>query len=140
MRIFPELCAKYQIPLLHKKTAYAVRTVIGDPPDIIYEFNVSPENLHAMLMHESRWYAGYHHEGSVLRLSEPNKILLKKDTLCLFPVLSLTDNKVLLRNAGCQVRDVIATQLSFFVKEYVDPSLPIVIAMGMELHLFAECL
>jgi len=124
VRIFPELCAKYDVPLLSNKNEYATRTAIGEPPDVIYTFNVSPENMHSILMHESTYYTGYHYNGSVLRLNEPNKLILKENALCLFPVIDLgTDNKIILRNAGCNITDTIATQLSFFVKKYADPSL-----------------
>lgn len=127
IRVFPTLCEKHAVTLLPGKTKWAERAVVGQSPDdeIIYEFNVSPEHMHLILMKESDYYAGYHYDASVLRLNQPNQVMLKENVICLFPVLALsTEGHIMLRNAGCNITDTLATQVSFLVKQYVDATIP----------------
>ena len=35
-----------------------------------------------------------------------------------------------MRNAGCNITDVLATQLSFYIRGYIDPTLPITACYG----------
>lgn len=123
---FPAICEKYNVIPLPGKTEFAKRTVIAANEEIVYEFHVNTEDMHRILMNESEDYAGYHSLGSVLLLVDnPDIHLLKPTTICVSPVLPLDENRFILRNAGCNFIDTLATQISFLVRQYIDPSIPV---------------
>jgi hypothetical protein len=124
VRHFSTLCQKHEVDIIPDQSEYANRVVIGEPPEFFYQFNVSPEDMHKILMSESSYYAGYHHDGSILRLNEPNNLILKIGKMCIFPVFPL-ETGALLRNAGCNITDVLASQLSFYIRTFIDPNIPI---------------
>ena len=135
VEIFEGLCLKYDVPLVAGQSDYAIRRcvadgVVGEAPEYYYQFNVLPEDMHKILMGESAYYAGYHYDGSILRLNNPNYISLKEGAMCIFPAFKIEDEKVILRNAGCNIVDVLATQLSFYIRNYLQPDLPILDCYG----------
>ncbi len=116
--IFNEQCEAHQLPPLSGE-AFLSRTEIKE--FVKYEFNLSPESLDALWMEESAHYRGYRNMGSILRLLEPEKPLLKDDVICLFPAQDIGDNQIILRIANCNATETIATQLAFLILKY-EPS------------------
>ncbi|MCL9684888.1 hypothetical protein [Legionella maioricensis] len=120
MDIFPDLCRQYNISPLPGRTEFASSRTPASATELIkYEFYISLDDLDKILMNVSENYVGYRHSGSVLRLAEPNKILMKPGVMCLFPALEMADNNIMLRIAGCNASETISTQLSFLIKKYL---------------------
>ncbi len=120
IKIFPELCAKYGIPLLPSHNEYTRKRVPQGATDLIkYEFFISPNDLDRILMNESDYYRGYRSQGSVLRLAYPLHEAFKRDTICLFPVLEMDSNQIMLRIAGCNASETITTQLAYYFTKYL---------------------
>lgn len=115
--IFPELCRKHNVSCLPGNDAVASRR--SPAPNLIkYEFNISINDFHKILMAESDVYRGYRHGNSLIRLKNPDLELIKEGKICLFPALELVDNKVMLRFAGCNTSEIISTQLAFLLRKY----------------------
>ena len=120
MKIFPELCAQYGIPLLSNHNEYIRKRVPPGATDLIkYEFFISPNDLDRILMNESEFYRGYRSTGSILRLAYPLQEAFKIDTICLFPVLEMDSNQIMLRIAGCNGSETITTQLAYYFTKYL---------------------
>ncbi|WP_058532837.1 hypothetical protein [Legionella saoudiensis] len=120
IKIFPELCAKYGIRLLPSHNEYTRKRVPQGATDLIkYEFFISPNDLDRILMNESDYYRGYRSQGSVLRLAYPLHEAFKRDTICLFPVLEMDSNQIMLRIAGCNASETITTQLAYYFTKYL---------------------
>ena len=116
---FPLLCYKNKIEQHDNRTQFTQRKEL--PGDLIkYEFYISLEQLHDLLMNESSAYVGYRNSGehSVTTLVD-RPFTMKEDELCLFPILVTAPDQFLIRNAGCNFSEVISVQLSFLFKEYL---------------------
>lgn len=70
-------------------------------------------------MNESESYRGYRSTGSILRLAYPLQEAFKIDTICLFPVLEMDSNQIMLRIAGCNASETITTQLAYYFTKYL---------------------
>ena len=111
--IFPNLCNKNKINKEQGRENFSA--IVELPNNLIkYKFYIDPEKLHNMLMQESSFYRGYRQgEHSIMHLANPHTTYLKANNiLCLFPVLPLTENNILIRNAGCNFSETISTQFS----------------------------
>lgn len=83
-----------------------------------YQFHLSADELDSLWMDASSSYAGYRYTGSILRLLEPEKTLLKDGVICLFPAQDIGNHQVILRIANCNTTETIATQLAFLLRKY----------------------
>lgn len=74
--------------------------------------NISPYNLEKLFMYESEHYSGYREGGSISRLVQQGHFYMKADKICLYPIHQIDDHTIMLRNAGCQMSETIAVQVS----------------------------
>ena len=121
MDAFPRLCEREQINKFPNKSVYAERAVLPKSTGkslVKYEFYISPLELDKLLLESSPYYLGYRGGSSILTLLEPSKPLLKPNVMCLFPVF-IDAESMLIRNAGCNFSDTIASQLSFHIREHL---------------------
>lgn len=114
--MFPYLCHKNDLsPLPGHDSLTIKKTLPGDLTK--YEFHISPDTLHKLLMEECQYYQGYRAGYSVYDLAHPEYQYYKPGTMCLFPILSIDDQSVWIRNAGCNVSEVLSVQLSVLIQQ-----------------------
>lgn len=77
--------------------------------------NISPSHLEQLFMYESAHYSGYREGGSLSRLDQQGNFTIKNDRICLYPIYQIDEHTIIPRNAGCQMSETIAVQLSYFV-------------------------
>ncbi len=115
---FERLCYKNGIEKLPGQEKYCQRKDLQGKY-YKYEFYINPEDLHALLMEESPNYRGYREGFSIDDLSDPGKEIGRDETMYLFPVFVNPPDPILIRNAGCNVSEVLSAQLSFLVKKHL---------------------
>lgn len=118
----PKLCAKHNIKMTGPELATTKSIKIGEKTYTKFALHLASSDLHNLFMSESPQYVGYHESGSILRLAEPERTLLKPPFICLFPIYC-EDDFIIIRTAGCNAENTVATQLAFYVKKYLNTSL-----------------
>lgn len=125
--IFPELCDQYHLNKLSPDPGnyWSKEDVTFESQKICkFTFNVAPEQMDNLLLAESEDYQGYRNangSGSILLLANPLLKAYKEGVICAFPVLAMEDNHVMLRIAGCNASELISTQLTYFITQYLPP-------------------
>lgn len=125
--LFSNLCQQNNIPRLPSPEGhYWSKTVhVVDAQEIhTFTFNITPEDMDNLLMIESENYQGYRNaqgSGSILLLANPLLKAYKEGAICAFPVLMMEDNQVMLRIAGCNASELISTQLTYFITQFLPP-------------------
>jgi len=99
--------------------------------NIEYKINITPNNLDSILK-LNPIYAGYRNDGSVLRLNK--ELLLKKDSIMLFPVYQINDTEFNVRAAGCQLYEMPTLQLMGLLPNYKSEILPTHQKAGFRFH------
>lgn len=119
VELFPQLCQSYNLKTKEENGLYSRVTVNKENRDAInYEFFIDAVQFHTLLMNECEYYRGYRQEGgSMLDLAFPGFQAVKDNTLCLFPVVDLGEGSFIPRNAGCNMQQVIQTQLAYHVNK-----------------------
>lgn len=85
-----------------------------------YKFNISVENLDSILM-KNPYYSGYRNEDSLLKLTK--NFTTKDGVIRLFPAL-ISEDKVFVQAAGCQVFAMPTVQLLHALPDYESEILP----------------
>lgn len=124
--VFPELCRQHGIEQLPDTTSLCLYEEITKDTKVYskFTFNISPEDFDRLLMTESLAYIGYRNSinsGSILLLANPLLTAHKAGVICAFPVIVLEDHQVMPRIAGCNASELISTQLTYFITQYLSP-------------------
>jgi hypothetical protein len=125
--IFPVLCDQYKLDKLSSEGGnyWSKEVVTLDSQEICtFTFNIAPEQMDNLLLAESESYQGYrnaHGAGSILLLANPLLKAYKEGVICAFPVLAMDEHQVMLRIAGCNASELISTQLTYFITQYLPP-------------------
>lgn len=85
-----------------------------------YKFNISAENLDSIMM-KNPYYTGYKGENSLLKLTK--NFAMKDGVIRLFPAL-ISEDKVFVQAAGCQVLEMPTVQLLYALPDYESEILP----------------
>ncbi len=117
--LFEELCKKHNIPLLSNSVNYTTNRIVSGSNLIKYEFNISPADMENLLLLEFEAYAGYRGGASISRLLDPTEADIKDGYICLFPLLKLSDEEYMPRQAGCNMSQIISVQLANYIKRYL---------------------
>lgn len=85
-----------------------------------YKFNISAENLDSIMM-KNHYYLGYRSENSLLKLTK--NFTMKDGVIRLFPAL-ISEDKIFVQAAGCQVFEMPTVQLLHALPDYESEILP----------------
>ena len=132
-RLLPALTVQYDITLQQgRRSFFDIKKI--DDRYLSYEFYMSPDDLHRLLLETSPDYIDYRSGESIETVAHPERSaiqMLAGDTMYLFPVLdegsigSSThediphDLSLLIRNGGCNTGEVLSYQLSLWLQEHM---------------------
>jgi hypothetical protein len=118
LKLFPALCEKNGIEKI-KSDWISERSHVASHSDY-YEFNIQADDFHALMLKESNDYRGYRSSiYSVYQLAHPETQYYKPETMCLFPIQAL-ENAMMIRNAGCNISEVLSVQLSTLIQHSLE--------------------
>ena len=129
--LLPKLASLYDIPLQEgRDTFFSIKEINGKY--LAYEFYMTPDALHRVLMETSGDYLGYRSGQSIETIAHPERSAVQTlagDTVYLFPVVdegsmgvaaqedTPHDMSLLIRNAGCNTSEVLSYQFSVWLQE-----------------------